>query len=308
MQTILGSGGAIGKELAKELIKFTDKVRLVSRTPEKVNESDELFSADLNDAVATSKAIEGSEVVYLVAGLPYKTKVWQQQWPQIMQNVINACKQHNSKLVFFDNVYLYDKNSLSNITESSPVNPPSKKGAVRKQIAGMLMEEVGSGSISAMIVRSADFYGPGVNSSFMMETVYKNLKKNKKPMWLGNASKIHSLTYVPDAARATALLGNTSDAYNQVWHLPTDSHKITGVEWVTLFTNEMQKPFGYKTMSAGFIKLAGIFSPFLGELSEMMYQFDRDYFFNSRKFQDRFPDFQTTSYKDGVRNTVLETT
>ncbi|MBD0278259.1 MAG: NAD-dependent dehydratase, partial [Flavisolibacter sp.] len=36
MQTILGAGGAIGKELAKELYRFTDKVRLVSRTPETI--------------------------------------------------------------------------------------------------------------------------------------------------------------------------------------------------------------------------------------------------------------------------------
>ena len=43
MQTILGSGGAIGIPLAKELLKYTDKVRLVARHPKKVNESDELL-------------------------------------------------------------------------------------------------------------------------------------------------------------------------------------------------------------------------------------------------------------------------
>ena len=30
--------------------------------------------------------------------------------------------------------------------------------------------------------------------------------------------------YTPDAARAVALLGNTPDAFNQVWHLPTDKN------------------------------------------------------------------------------------
>lgn len=33
MQTILGANGTIGKILAKELIQYTDRVRLVSRNP-----------------------------------------------------------------------------------------------------------------------------------------------------------------------------------------------------------------------------------------------------------------------------------
>ena len=42
MQTILGSGGAIGISLAKELMNYTNQIRLVSRNPKKVNETDEL--------------------------------------------------------------------------------------------------------------------------------------------------------------------------------------------------------------------------------------------------------------------------
>src|SRR5579875_3088033 len=139
MQTILGAGGAIGKELAKALKQFTGQIRLVSRTPEKVNENDELIAADLTNAAQVAAAVQGADVVYITAGLPYKLKVWQQQWPVIMQNVIDACEQHKAKLVFFDNIYMYDKNELSNMTEETPINPPSKKGKVRAQIAQMLM-------------------------------------------------------------------------------------------------------------------------------------------------------------------------
>ena len=40
MQTIFGSGGAIGIPLAKELKKYTNQIRLVSRNPKKLYESD----------------------------------------------------------------------------------------------------------------------------------------------------------------------------------------------------------------------------------------------------------------------------
>jgi len=47
MQTILGSGGAIGIELAKALKEYSRDIRLVSRNPQKVNDTDELFPAEL---------------------------------------------------------------------------------------------------------------------------------------------------------------------------------------------------------------------------------------------------------------------
>ena len=304
MQTILGAGGAIGKSLAKELLPYTTAIRLVSRHPQKVAATDELVAADLSDAAATARAVEGSEVVYLTAGLPYKIKTWQQQWPRIMQNVIEACQQHNAKLVFFDNVYMYDENSLGNSTEETSLNPPSKKGAVRDAIAQKLLNEIGAGNINALIARSADFYGPNVGSSVLNETVYKNLKAGKKAQWVGNASKIHSFTYVPDAAKATALLGNTPDACNQVWHLPTSTQKITGKEWIDLFAKHMQVPPKFTTISKGMIKVLGLFIPVLGELHEMLYQYDRDYYFNSQKFRNRFPDFTVTPYDEGVQETI----
>jgi putative NADH-flavin reductase len=61
VQTILGSGGAIGFPLAKELKNYTDHIRLVIRTPKKVNDTDELFPADVNDLSQVDKAIAGSE-------------------------------------------------------------------------------------------------------------------------------------------------------------------------------------------------------------------------------------------------------
>ena len=63
-------------------------------------------------------------------------------WPRVMKNVIEACKQHNSKLVFIDNLYMYDPAKLSFMTEETPVNPSSKKGTTRAEISRMIIDEV----------------------------------------------------------------------------------------------------------------------------------------------------------------------
>jgi nucleoside-diphosphate-sugar epimerase len=303
MQTILGANGTIGSVLAKELINYTDKIRLVSRNPRKVNESDELFAADLSNPGSVDQAVEGSDVVYLVVGFDYKVKVWEEKWPRLIRATINACLKHNAKLVFFDNVYTYDINAIPHMTEESPNNPPSKKGAVRKQIAGMIMDEVKAGKLMALIARSADFYGPGNDKSFVNEMVYKNFLKGKRANWFVDADKKHSFTYTPDAAKATALLGNTDDAYNTIWHLPTDKNILTGREFVELFSREMKVANKLFVMPLWMIKIVGLFVPVLKEMPEMIYQYDRDYFFDSSKFEKRFK-FKTTTYQEGVRNTV----
>ena len=57
MQTILGANGVIGHELARRLPAYTDRVRLVSRTPQRVNGADELVKADLLDAIDRERSI-----------------------------------------------------------------------------------------------------------------------------------------------------------------------------------------------------------------------------------------------------------
>jgi nucleoside-diphosphate-sugar epimerase len=303
MQTILGANGTIGAILAKELCSYTDKIRLVSRNPRKINESDELFPADLSDPAKVDEAVAGSDVVYLVLGFEYKLTVWQKKWPVLMRAVIDACIKHNARLVFFDNVYMYDKAAISHMTEESAINPPAKKGLVRQQIASMLLDEVKSGKLTALIARSADFYGPRNDKSFVKAIVYDNFKKGKSANWFIDANKKHSFTYTPDAAKATALLGNTLDAFNQVWHLPTDINTLTGKEFIGLFANEMKAKNKYTVMPSIMIKILGLFIPILREMYEMLYQYDRDYFFDSSKFEKRF-NFTTTTYQEGVKFTV----
>jgi len=303
MQTILGSGGAIGLVLARALKTYTSDIRLVSRNPSKVNDTDQLFSADLTNRDQVFDAVKGSSVVYLTVGFTYSIKVWKEVWPKVMRNVIDACKEYNAKLVFFDNIYMYDPNFLNDMTEETPINPSSEKGKIRAEIANMLMNEVKSGSLTALIARSADFYGPSIRTSMLTETVIKNLSKGSAAFWLGGLNFKHSFTYTPDAAKATALLGNTPDAFNQVWHLPTATNPPTGKAWVELFAKELGATPKVKAFPKWMVKLMGIFIPIMKEMIEMFYQYDRDYVFNSSKFEERF-NTKATSYEEGIKEIV----
>ena len=300
MQTILGSGGAIGIPLAKELKKYTSKIRLASRNPKKVNETDELYPIDFMDSKHIDKAIEGSEIVYVVVGFEYKIGVWQKIWPVFMDAVINACKKHKAKLVFFDNVYMYDKDAIPHMTESSKIEAPSKKGKVRQHLHVKIMNEVENNKLTALIARSADFYGPDNRNSAFNMMVADNLLKGKKAQAFGNINKIHTYTFTPDAAKSTALLGNTPDAYNQVWHVPTTKEKLTNLQWIQLFADELKVEAKVQKLPVWMIKTLGIFVPIMREFPEMMYQYEQDYVFDSTKFEKRFG-MVATHPQEGIR-------
>src|SRR5437588_623897 len=106
MITIFGAGGPIGNEFAKLLAARNTPFRLVGRNPKPVA-SGELFAADVADKEQAIRAVAGSKIVYLLVGLKYDAKVWQELWPRIMANTIEACKRAQARLIFFDNVYMY---------------------------------------------------------------------------------------------------------------------------------------------------------------------------------------------------------
>ncbi|SHM35225.1 Nucleoside-diphosphate-sugar epimerase [Cyclobacterium lianum] len=303
LHTILGSGGNIGTQLAKDLRKYTDQIRLVSRNPGPIHGDEALFKADLLKERQVDVAVAGSDTVYLVAGITYKTRLWQEQWPIIMKNTISACRKHGAKLVFFDNMYCYDPDHVGHLTEESPVNPKSHKGKVRAAIAQMVLDEIEAGTLKAMIVRAADFYGPGATLSMLNASVIDRMKAGKAAQWLYNAGRRHSFTYIPDAAFATAFLAQQEDAWNQVWHLPTSDRYPSARECVEILARELGVPPKVQVLPGLMVTVLAVFIPLLKEIKELRYQLDMDYCFDSGKIEQAYG-LTATNLEEGLKRCV----
>jgi len=189
------------------------------------------------------------------------------------------------------------------MTEESPLNPSSKKGEVRAQLATMIFDEVKKGNLQAIIARAADFYGPNTPLGVANILVLENFRKGNRAQWLVDANKKHSLTYTPDAGKATAILGNTPTAFNQVWNLPTDRNALTGKQFIELSAKEFGTKPRYFVLSKWMTMLGGLFDGNIKELYEMLYQYEIDYLFDSSKFEKAFS-FTPTTYQQGITETV----
>jgi nucleoside-diphosphate-sugar epimerase len=301
MQTILGAGGSVSNELVKELQANHEPFRLVSRTAKQIA-GGEWISADVLNRQSVVDAVKGSSIVYLLIGLKYDIRIWKESWPKIMSNVIEACKQHQAKLIFFDNVYSY---GLVNgvMTENTPYNPASKKGEVRARISLQLMDEAKKGNLRASIARAADFYGPKNEKSFLSVLVFDRLSKGQRAQLMTTSNKVHSYTFVPDIGKALYILAKNDSSFNQIWHMPTASPALTGKQWVEKVAAAFNVKPSYMVLNKFMFRMAGLFDRNIYEAVEMLYQFENDYIFDSSKFENAFR-IKPTSYDEGIRLSV----
>jgi nucleoside-diphosphate-sugar epimerase len=300
MQTILGANGQIAIELARELRRgYTSDLRLVSRNPRKVNETDQVASADLLDAGQTARAVEGSGIVYFTAGLPPDTGLWEKQFPTMLRNALDACRATGAKFAYFDNTYMYPQDGRL-LTEETPFAPLGRKGRVRATMAGMVLEEMARGEIPVVIGRAPEFYGPGRTQSFTNALVIDRLKAGERPRVPIRDDTKRTLVWTPDASRGLAALGNAPDAFGQTWHLPCCDDRPTYREFVAMACEAFGRPVSYKVIGKWALAAAGIFSPQAREIRELLPRYEQDNLFDSTKFKRRFPRFETTTYREGL--------
>ncbi|MBB4513165.1 SDR family oxidoreductase [Paraburkholderia fungorum] len=300
MQTILGANGQIAVELARELqLKYTSDVRLVSRHPRKVNNTDTLVSANLLDAKQTLDAVKGSSIVYFTAGLPPDTALWEAQFPTMLKNALDACRVAGASFAYFDNTYMYPQDARL-LTEEAPFAPVGRKGKVRAAMATMVLQEMARGEIPVLIGRAPEFYGPGKTQSFTNALIIENLQAGKKPRVPVRDDTRRTLIWTPDASRALATLGNAPDAFGQTWHLPCCDDRPTYKEFVVMASQVFGRGPGYSVISKWALTTAGLFSKQVRELRELLPRYEQDNLFDSTKFKRRFPEFAVTTYLEGL--------
>ncbi len=222
-----------------------------------------------------------------------------------MRNVITACEEHRAKLVYFDNTYMYEQTDVPQ-SEDAPFIPNGEKGKVRAQITNMLLDAMKRESIDAVICRAPEFYGPGKTQSITNTTIIESLLIGKPAKVFLRDDTKRSLIYTPDASRAMALIGNTPDAYGQTWHLPCDDSRLTYKEFVSLAAKIFGTDAKYRVIKRWQLWLAGKFSTTIRDAAELLPRYATDNIFISDKFKARFPEFEVTSFEQGLQNIWLE--
>ena len=281
LHSVIGGNGTIGAEAVRHLAAAGCQVRVVQRHPKPIAGAVATASADIFDLDGLTRAVEGSDVVYLIIGLPYDAKTWLEGFPRAVSHAVEAARRVGARLVYFDNVYMYGP-VRGLMTEETPDQPTTQKGLARARAARVLMEAVEKGAIRGLIASSADFYGD-YRPFDQVKAIADKLVKGQKAQLLFRDDKVHSLTYIPDAGRAVAALGQRADAFDTIWHMPTDPNALTGAQLVALIGALLGKEARHTALPKLLLRMVGLFNGTLRGLLEMSYQFEQDYRFDSAK-------------------------
>jgi len=286
---VLGGDGAIGRATLKALEVRGLKGKALTRA-----------DADAMDADALVKVLDGAEVVYDCVGLPYNSDLWTTGFPAISNALVSACEKVGAKIVYFDNVYFYGPAPLPvPFDENTPRTPPSQKGKARKTAVEIIMEAHRTGRVQASVGRAADFYGPGALNSPFYISFLENMLKGKSPQVAMPEGPLHTYAYTDDMGRGLVELALDDGAYGEEFHLPVGP-AVKVSDMAALFNKELGTALKVTHIPDFVLCGLSLFKPLIREVHEMSYQYKTDYILSDAKFRQRFPEFASTSYEDGV--------
>ena len=301
VHVVLGAAGGTGSAVVRELAARGYRVRAVTRSgTADVPEGIEQVAADVGTTEGARRACEGAAVVYHCAQPDYRK--WPELFPPLTQAALDGATDADAKLVFADNLYMYGPPD-GPMTEATPQRARGHKGRTRIEMADALLRAHTDGKLRCTIGRSSDYYGPRGTASTVGENIMRPALRGKRARWLGSLDQPHTLNYLEDMARSLVTLGERDEADGQVWHLPAAEH-LTGRQFLALVFEAAGHPPKIGVVSRSMIRMAGLFNPFLRELNETLYQFERPFVSDPSKFQHAFGPFESTPHPEAVGHTV----
>ncbi len=300
LHVIFGTG-PVGCWIARSLREMDLPVRAVNRSgkrPALMPADVEIVKADVADPQQAIQAAQGAAVIYQALNPPYHQ--WHEFFPGLQSGAMAAAKATGARYVSVDNLYMYD--SSHPINEDSPQTPKAKKGELRKKMGEEVLAAHLSGEIQSAILRSSDYYGPGVEGSAMGELVFGNLAAGKKAQVGGSDKMPHSWAYIEDVGKAAALLGTRAEALGKVWIAP-HAAPVTQGDMIRMAAAELGVEPKYTVLGTFMMWLGGLFIPAAKASVEMLYEFNAPFVVDSRKFEQAFG-LQATPIAEGINATA----
>jgi nucleoside-diphosphate-sugar epimerase len=130
------------------------------------------------------------------------------------------------------------------------------------------------------------------------------LAQGKAAMMLAPLDTPHDFAYVPDIARAVvSLIDAPDDAYNQAWNMPCAPIR-TPRAILRLGADALQVKLKVTSIPLWSLPILGLAVPFMREVAEMSFTWDRPYEVDASKFKRRFWS-DVTPFELGVPATAL---
>ncbi|MFI7692084.1 NAD-dependent epimerase/dehydratase family protein [Nonomuraea sp. NPDC049655] len=281
---VVGSG-QVGTHLAAKLAAQGHEVVVVTRSG-RGPEGTVRVAADVADQARLSELAKGADVLYNCVNPAYHR--WLTDWPPMAASFLAAAESSGAVLAILGNLYPYGPVS-GPMTEDLPLASTTPKARVRAKIWHDALAAHREGRIRVTEVRGSDFFGPGATDQSHLGTRFiPSLRAGRTIRLVFPADVPHSWTYLPDVADALIIAGADERAWGRPWHVPTNdpmTFREVGARMAALL--DLPAPT-MTTLPWPLLRVSGLFSPMIGELRHVRYQFTAPYVLDSSAFQQVF--------------------
>ncbi|MFJ3313768.1 NAD-dependent epimerase/dehydratase family protein [Herbaspirillum huttiense] len=300
---LFGAAGAIGQSIASAISAQGLPYRVVGRNEASLRKAfgtdplAEIVSWNPYSPASVEAAAQGIDTLIYLVGVNYTQF---ELHPELMRKTLDgAISAGVRQVLLIGTVYPYVLPQTSPIREDHPRNPHTFKGRMRKAQEDLLMQAHSAGRIRAAVLRLPDFYGPGVEASFLHGAIKAAAQGGTADM-IGPLDRPHEFVFVPDVGPVVARLISTPAAFGRIWHLAG-----AGVTSQQALVEEMERQTGRKLKKrvAGktMLRIIGLINPMMRELVEMHYLQTQPVIMDDSALQQLIGPIRKTSYADGIR-------
>jgi nucleoside-diphosphate-sugar epimerase len=281
---VVGSG-QVGAHLAGKLLTQGHEVVVVTRSGSGPAGAVKV-AADVADQARLIEVARGADVLYNCVNPQYHR--WLTDWPPMAASFLAAAEASGAVYVMLGNLYPYGPVTAP-MTEDLPLSSPNPKFRVRARMWADALAAHEADRIRVTEIRGSDYYGPGASDqSYLGDRFTVPLKAGKPIMSPWPIDMPHSWTYLPDVADTMITAGADERAWGRPWHVPT-AEPLTFRQMARRMAAVVGAPAPrLRSMPWPLVRVAGLFSPMLGELRHVRHQFTAPYVLDSSAFQRTF--------------------
>ncbi|MGX5692739.1 NAD-dependent epimerase/dehydratase family protein [Dermacoccus abyssi] len=220
MRAFITGAGQVARGLINELTR-TDEAVVLRRSNEPIPTA-RVTPGDAADRASLRALAAHSDAIFHCVHASYDPRAWRRELPEREQAVMDVAYELGKPVVFPESVYAFGR-SAESLFEGAPLDPCSPLGEVR---AEMLSARRAHPATTISIV-AGDLIGPTatIKGSVPKATIIDPIVAGRTAWVLGDPDAPHSMTRIPDLARAMLTASSRADALapggDAVLHAPT---------------------------------------------------------------------------------------
>jgi nucleoside-diphosphate-sugar epimerase len=284
---LIVGAGPIGRHVAALLADRGSRVTVASRSGRSTGIEDvEHLALDASDADALARAAEGTDYLYNCAN-PADYTQWERVWPPLAASLLSAAERSGAVYAITGTLYPYGPVDVP-ISEELPAAATDHKGRLRARMWADAKAAHEAGRIRAVEIRGSDYMGRGVGGNGHISRLMPAALQGKRVTMMGRTDLPHTFTDVHDAARTLIAAAEDPGAHGRVWHVPSNPPVTQAQALTDVLASVGKPPVKISSLRGTGLAAVALVSPFMREMREIIYQWERPYVLDDTATRTRF--------------------